>query len=142
MSNSLENGASNVSLRAWHGWWPLAVTLSLSAILVALILWSREDKPKSDFTPHAAFSPRIRMLPRPPIDMAAAIDNVEPTHFSVVSEERDGVQVFRIRTHGDGDELIVDALTGRLLAVRDSKGKITPWPLSPLTAIEHRPKAS
>jgi hypothetical protein len=144
--NSPENGASIASLRAWHGWWPLAVTLSLSAILVAIILRGRGDKPNippmPGTPPNAAISARVRMLPGPVSEAALAIDDVHTTHYRIVSEDRDGVQVLRIRTHAEGDELIVDASTGRLVAVRDCKGKTVPWPASPMSAIEHPAKAS
>ena len=42
---------------------------------------------------------------------------------------------FSGRLHPNGDELIVDAVTGRLLAVRDAKGKTTLWPTSPMNRV-------
>ena len=144
-NNSPENGASTASLRSWHGWWPLAVTLSLSAVLVAIILWDREDKPlvpsMPNASPDAVAQSRIRFLPPPP-DAAEAISDAPSMCYSVVSEQRDGAQVLRIRTHAEGDELIIDAITGRLVAVRDSKGKTIARPASPVNVIEQPPTAS
>lgn len=144
-NNSPENGASTAPLRSWHGWWPLAVTLSLSAVLVAVILWNREDKPlvpsMPNASPDAPTHSRIRFLPHP-IDVAEAASDVPSICYSVVPEERDGAQVLRIRTHVGGDELIIDAITGRLVAVRDSRGKTIAWPVSPMSVIEQPPKAS
>ncbi len=66
---------------------------------------------------------RARALPVP-------IDVVDPALYRIVLDKMDGKQVVRICTRENGDELIVDAATGRLIAVREPNGKTTLWPAS------------
>jgi hypothetical protein len=142
-NDSPDNGAAPASVRAWQGWWPLAVTAALSAVVFAIIVRGREDKPNAPSEPgtrpDAAAHKMIRVLPRP--ETLVAVDAVQP-QCNIVAEERDGTQVLRIRTHEFGDELIVDAVTGRLVAVRDSMGRTISVPMPPVTGAEHPAKSS
>lgn len=74
--------------------------------------------------------------------VAQPVQMARPTLHTIVLEQRDGAQVYRIRAHANGDEMIVDAVTGRLLAVRDAKGKTTLWPMSPMNGVESPQKSS
>lgn len=134
---SPDAGATSASVRAWHGWWYLGMTAALSAIAVALILRGRDDKPHPvpplGTQPDGVAHKMIRTLPQP-VSLVAT-DITQPL-YTIVPDEKDGAQVLRIRTHADGDELIVDALTGRLVAVRDSKGRTIAVPAPNITGIE------
>lgn len=113
------------SLRDWHGWKPLAVIAALGAVLAAGILLSGRDP--SEAAPSASHPPQgrpVRALPMPAIALAEAENGVP----MVAHDHFDGVPVLRIRTVEEGDEMVVEAATGRLLAVRDSQGRVTLWP--------------
>lgn len=139
--DSPEKGASPTPLRAWQGWWPLAATLLLSTLLVALIVRNRDENPVNPHQRDVQHPPRARILPQPP-DTAVAVADVQNGPWNIVTDMLEGIQIFRIRTHANGDELIVDAATGRLLAVRDQTGKTLSWPMSPMNVMDHPPKNS
>ena len=110
-------------MRDWHGWKPLAVTTGLAAVLVAGILLTGRE-PSASAPPSQPPQGRpVRALPAPPIALEGenGLPMVAHDHF-------DGVPVLRIRTVDEGDEMVVEAATGRLLAVRDNQGRVTLWP--------------
>jgi hypothetical protein len=112
--------------REWQGWKPLTVACALSVALVAIVWWWNNDR-KATAPTNAETQP----LPRPPrgLPVPVALDvNEDPDPIPLVARDNfDGVPVLRIRAGSEGDDIIVDAATGKLLAVRDNRGKLTRW---------------
>jgi hypothetical protein len=122
MPSSSNDSPRRRSLRDWHGWRALGITTMLAVIVAFGVVFfgGRGDtEPKSsERSKQSARLAPVRVLPRPPVDLVPDVN--------VVPEQLDGQQVLRIRTHAEGDEMIVDAATGKLLAVRNHLGRMTP----------------
>jgi hypothetical protein len=122
MPSSPNESSGRRSLRDWHGWRVLGVTAMLAVIIALCVVFfggRGDSEPKSnESSKQTARLAPARVLPRPPVDLVPDVN--------VVPEQLDGLQVLRIRTHAEGDEMIVDAATGKLLAVRNHLGRMTP----------------
>ena len=85
---------------------------------------ARNDKavvpPLPEDRPEAVAVRAPRALPMPP----EAIVNL----YSVAHDQQNGAPILRIRARADGDEITIDAQTGRLLSVRAANGKLMAWP--------------
>lgn len=104
------------------GWTPLAVCIGLCAIVLALMIRRRDEPPAppAQEAQQQFVAARPRVLPQPPI--------ASPLLYSVTIENSAHGQILRIRARENGDELIVDAASGKLLSVRDANGKTVPVP--------------
>lgn len=99
---------------------PAAIGLLVGGGLA--VTWSYRDGPD----PEAAATPHVpRMVPRPVDDVGV---------YSVTSAVEHGARVVKVRVTASGDELVVDAETGRLIEARPVKpasGFLTPGFLAP-----------
>jgi hypothetical protein len=76
-------------------------------VVGASIYWAQTDDPASD----QARPPSTRTVPPPIPDGPASV-------HSVKTDQEHGIKVIRIQVVPNGDELIVDAATGRLIEAR------------------------
>jgi hypothetical protein len=132
-------GSQSTSLLHWHGWKPLGVVVLLGGLLIAGVRWFN-DEPK---VPVAKLPPGTQPPPRLPTPVAAAEAGVS---LSLVARDHfEGVPVLRIRSQADGDEVLIEVATGKLLAVREMNGKLTRWSRMddvPMTMMEPTIKGS
>lgn len=141
--DSPQAGEAAQTVRAWQGWLPLTVVFAFCTVLLAIMMWRRGDspakEPSGDNPPPVVHRP-MKLLPQPPTD-AGPMTHARTMPQLIDSDVSGASDVFRIRTHANGDEMIVDTKTGRLLAVRDSSGRTIPWvrvhPTSKVVAPEH-----
>jgi hypothetical protein len=126
MTTSSDNPSKLSSLGNWHGWKPLIVTLSLSAAGVAAVLiW--HEQPESPSKPAENLPLRTKSLPMPP----------DPERPLIVLKSGQEKRFYFIRNRDQGDEMIVDFQTGKLLSVRDSQGTLV-WE-APKVQVDERP---
>lgn len=119
--------------RRWDGWLPLGVVVCLVVLIFGgVALWNREPPPEPQ-------APRSNRPPRSlPVPVNVTVKEVELPPI-VARDEFDGVKVLKIRAQPAGDEILIEAATGKLMAVRDAHGKLTRWshmPEVPMTATE------
>jgi hypothetical protein len=100
-------------------WWlaPAALVV-LAAGAVAVIRVYRDAPANAPTDAGPAVAPNRKFLPQPPGEPG--------TLHSVTSGVENGVRVWKIRVTPGGDELIVDAATGRLLETRPAKPGVPP----------------
>mgnify|MGYP001392209743 CR=1 FL=1 len=115
---------SGISPQSWHGWTTLLTTAVLGVAVAAFVFHSFGDEQPKPPVPlpadlNAVQSTSIR-VPLPPEDLPT------PPLHSVVKDVRQGVAVLRIRPLPLGDELIIDARSGKLIAVINAMG-MTTW---------------
>lgn len=87
------------------------------AVGTGAVIWAFRAGPANpppDAGAPDASLPNQKMLPVPPAEGA-------PGLHSVIPAMENGVRVLRIRVTPGGDELIVDAVTGRLLETRPAR---------------------
>ena len=104
-------------------WLLLLPAISLMAG-AGLTIWWGHSEPLSPEVP-AASARSARVIPLPPEDGRL---------HSVTTGVEHGVQVFKIRVSASGDELVVDAKTGRLIEARPrhpTSPALTPGFLAP-----------
>ena len=97
-------------------WWVVPAAGVALAAGVGAVIWTFRDRP-ADPAPGAGQSgaaPNRNVVPLPPGGGAAGL-------HSVVPAVEHGVRVLKIRVTPGGDELIVDAVTGRLLETRPAR---------------------
>ena len=95
-------------------------------IAAGVIVWSNHEPPQTPGTPESpdeivaiVRNGGQRDLPRPTEGPAFAFHSVSFT-------EENGARVVKIRVRADGDELVVDMSTGRLIATRPSRPTAAP----------------
>jgi hypothetical protein len=81
--------------------------------------------PVSDQEPQKFVRSPDRILPAPPPDRFAGATGNSGLHTVAYSVEN-GTRVVKIKVVESGDELVVDALTGRLLETRPSRPTAPP----------------
>ena len=123
-SSSSDDPEKATSLAKWHGWKPLGVALIGSAVLIAGFTLFGRDRSADDPKSEAALIKRTRPLPPMPVPF---LQDEAVLHSVQVDEQEGGTQVYRIKAQENGDELTIDAKTGKLLVVRDRNGRIIPW---------------
>lgn len=98
----------------------LAIT-SLLTILGGVVIWSHREPASSgtaEVRPPEEIDARpSRALPPPPVLVDPKLANLHTIAYAV----ENGTVVVKIKVVPDGDELIVDASTGRLLETRPSR---------------------
>ncbi|HKB04016.1 MAG TPA: hypothetical protein VKD90_17470 [Gemmataceae bacterium] len=121
--------------------WSAALAVA-SVLLVAggALVWDYRDVSEPDPASGPGRPPRmIRELPMPiaddvptaesgptPVAAARVAARMGPAPFSVEFGVEHGTRVVKIRVTPEGDELIVDAATGRLLETRPSRSSVPP----------------
>ena len=126
------------NLRSWHGWRSLAVSVVLLLVGVAAVLLYHRPTPPDPPLPPADMKARFARLPVAPSPEPPAPAGVRLHSVTVAEEE--GKRVIKIRATPGGEELVVDAATGKLLAVRERRRPVganqpgnemgLAWPLS------------
>jgi len=111
---------------------PWGVALAATSLLIVgggAIIWTHQDPAKAGPEQVADGRMTRRPLPQPPaIDPPGtpiALNN-SASFYSVSYSHENGTRVVKIRVVADGDELIVDAQTGRLLETRPSRPTAPP----------------
>lgn len=112
---------------------PLWVSLTALTLLVAVggaMIWANKaDTPADDAGGDQKFDPRIARLPVNSDLKSFAVDIVKPLPpvvlpgnlHSFCFTEENGTKVVKIRVVPDGDEVVIDAKTGRLIETRVTK---------------------
>ena len=105
------------------------ITVAAGAFLLmaaGVIVWSNREPPETPGTPESPDeivaiirNAGQRDLPRPTEGPAFAFHSVSVT-------EENGARVVKIRVRADGDELVVDMSTGRLIATRPNRPSAAP----------------
>ena len=81
------------------------------------VTWANREGPAPGPAAPAVSAVPQRMLPLPP----------DPTGmYSVLNDVEHGVRVVKVRVSADGDELVVDAETGRLIEARPPRPATPP----------------
>jgi hypothetical protein len=128
--------------------WGVALAVT-SAVLIGAgaIVWAHREPPAPDLTAGPGAPPRmIRQLPSATDEVPLAEARVSrgidlhppsrvspPGLYSVEFAVENGTRVVKIRAAPQGDELVVDAATGRLLETRPSRPTAPP-PMGRFTA--------
>lgn len=120
-------GSSGSSLLFWGS--VLTIT-SVLTIVGGFVVWSNND----DTREVAGIAgdevrPMIRAMPLPPPDQ----DVKSPALHGLKYDVEKGLMVVKIQVVPDGDELIIDANTGRLLEARPGRA-VTPGPMGKFAA--------
>jgi hypothetical protein len=122
---------------------PWGVALAVTSTLLiggGAIVWSHRDPPEADLAGDPGRPPAMtRELPFPiahelaseesgPVPVAASRVQLRmsPGPYSVEFGVEHGTRVVKIRVTPEGDELVVDAATGRLLETRPSRTSAPP----------------
>jgi hypothetical protein len=124
-------------------WGVALAAVSLLTVGGGAIIWTHRDSPPPT-TPQSGTEVRgiRRQLPLPsPADGVPLPPGLQNTSslYSISFTQENGTRVVKIRVVADGDELIVDAQTGRLLETRPSRPTAPPpmgrfvAPFSPMT---------
>lgn len=110
--------------RTWQSIGAVLFGASVAAAVVALIVAysGAEVPPPPSGPPTQVEAAPVRVLPLPP--QAEPVAHVIPNEF-------EGQPVLSIKTAAEGDEMLVDADSGRLVAVRDAEGRVTRLPTAP-----------
>ena len=95
-------------------WWLAPAAVGLLGLVGLGVYWVPADRP-----PAARPVVSTRVVPPP-------VPDDPPGLHAVSTGEEEGVRVVRIRVVPGGDELIVDAATGRLLEARPAAGSPVP----------------
>ncbi|HKB04142.1 MAG TPA: hypothetical protein VKD90_18105 [Gemmataceae bacterium] len=123
MSNPVIQGGRESALPAWL---ILPAAIGLLAGGGLAVTWANRQAPAPEAmeAPVPGARPQ-KFLPAPP----------DPTGmYSVANDVEHGVRVVKIRVSADGDELVVDAETGRLIEARPPRpaaAPMTPTLLAP-----------
>jgi hypothetical protein len=120
---------------------PWGVALAATSVLLiggGAIVWAHRESPP-DLAAGPGTPPMVRQIPLPiavdgplaesapyPLVAPGAISRVSPGPFSVEYALEHGRRVVKIRVVPDGDELVVDAATGRLIETRPSRPTAPP----------------
>jgi hypothetical protein len=118
---------SSHRLWRWTGWKPLLIALGLLSVGLPAFFYWYDPKPPPPALDAPIGKVSIRLPPLPP--------GVRP--YRIAKGLENEIAVWRIQVVEDGDELIVDAVSGRLIAVRDKDGKTT-W--RPMVATKQQPE--
>jgi hypothetical protein len=101
-------------------WWLAPSAIVVLAAGAVAVIWAYRDRPEgAPANPGPAAAPHRKFLPPPPPGDPGAL-------HSVTTGVENGVRVWKIRVTPGGDELIVDAATGRLLETRPAKAAAAP----------------
>jgi hypothetical protein len=113
----------------------LGLGLAGGAIALSILGFSLMSDSADDAPPQVV---QHRLLPPNPLSITAPTSMAieipmiaarQPSPLDLLElDDQSGRRVYRIRATPYGDELIVDAETGKLLAVKDVNGKITRHP--------------
>jgi len=112
--------------------------VSLLAIVGGTIAWSQRDEDVAPVTSNEFVqAPDVvgtnRFLPQPPANtIEAGKNNV----YSVAQAVENGTPIVKIKVTPSGDEIIVDAATGRVLETRPSR-PLGPGPMGRAVAPFH-----
>src|SRR4051794_10005171 len=94
-------------------WWLAPVGGAALVLAAGVVVWAfRDPNPEPPAGPGAV--PPASRVPAPVVDRPAGL-------HSVTAGVENGVRVLKIRVTPGGDELIVDAATGRLLETRPGR---------------------
>jgi hypothetical protein len=119
-TNAGEKADWQGGLCRWHGWVPLGIAVAV--IVVGVFLLSQEPEPKCTPGPGARLISEPDIAPMiQPLTPSAVTDG--PALHSIRLTEEMGQPVYCIRAVPNGDELIIDAVTGKLLSVREASGR-------------------
>jgi hypothetical protein len=149
MDSTIPSNPSGIA--SWSFWKPFLVGLVVVGFTIvgfAIVFPDpfTETSPVPDSNPYIAENPLHRAIPVPirmeidapvqpiiegkllsefQLNPTNSLDNfTNTTQFSMFRlEELDGKMIYRIRTLAQGDELIIDAVTGKLISIRDSNGR-------------------
>ncbi len=130
---SSSDSPSSYRLWRWHGWKPLLVTLVVLGVgLLGFLYWY-------DTTPPVPPRPD-----RPPVKISMRLPPVPPNQLlhRVMMGHENGRRVWRIIAVENGDEIIVDAASGTLIAIRDKLGKTIWRPMVATKLSEELPMKS
>ena len=95
---------------AFRPWWPVPAVAALVVATGAAVYWSQTGGP-GDAASDRSHPASTRTVPPPVTDGPAGV-------HSVKTDQEHGIKVIRIQVVPNGDELIVDAATGRLIEAR------------------------
>lgn len=108
--------------------WGIAIAaVSLVAVGGGSIIWSQrsDDTSGTESVRTQDVSAPRRVLPQPPPDTIGAGKN---SVYSVAYAVENGTPIVKIRVTQTGDEMIVDAATGRLIETRPTR-RVGPGPM-------------
>ncbi len=94
-------------------WWLAPAAVGLLAVVGFGVYWSQPDRALDEVPPEAMDLPK-RSVPPPFPDQLTGV-------HSVSTGDEHGVRVVRIQVVPGGDELVVDAATGRLIEARPAR---------------------